>query len=197
MAVKHYVLLNCTCRWSKKKRKEEGFGRKQTWQNQPQARRHGGGGGGGGATIFFLFCFVACLLVSSAVGMSMMILPLPHYDNFCEKNVEVGKKCVGVPPPPLSALAQHWWAIPPPPPSKHPGAAPDQSHHGKLVVTPILHFQLYLIFLVHVVITLLHFQFKNVLPQAMKHNSCFLYKLDHVIPGKCIPNWIPLYIKVA
>ena len=52
-----------------------------------QARRHGGGGGGN------------CLSAERSV-MSMMMIPLPHYDNFWRKKNWSRKKCVGVPPPP-------------------------------------------------------------------------------------------------
>ena len=75
--------------------------------------------------------------------MSMMIIPLPHYENF-----EVGKKKMcrspPPPPPPLKAdVAFQCWrssseAFPPPPLSKHPaGAAPVCYIYSNIKVTEI------------------------------------------------------------
>ena len=48
---------------------------------------------------FILFYFIFCLSAQRSV-MFMMIIPLPHYDNFLGKNFEVGKKVLESPPTP-------------------------------------------------------------------------------------------------
>ena len=59
-----------------------------------QARRHGGGGGG----MVFLFCY-ACQDRSQSCSL-MMILPLPHYDNFATTFFSFGKNMLEFEPPP-------------------------------------------------------------------------------------------------
>ena len=70
-----------------------------------QARCHGGGGGGGGAGFrffFFFFFFSPPLFFSfffscqlSGRSLSMVIIPLPHYDNLWKQILKSEKKCVG------------------------------------------------------------------------------------------------------
>ena len=60
--------------------------------------------------MIFVFFFFFCLSAQRSV-MSMMIIPLPHYDNIFEKKIWSRKKCVGVPPPPPppgAAVARHF-----------------------------------------------------------------------------------------
>ena len=104
-----------------------------------QARRHGGGGGGGPPYYFF------CLLAQRSV-MSMMIIPLAHYDNIW-KTFWSRKKGVGVSPPPppppprssafsglerlsrlAAAVARHFAPPPPPPPKQTPWRRPGLIH---------------------------------------------------------------------